>query len=79
MIKPAAQPALDASACSASEDGEIDDYPCWCGETRPYYARLPSRCGGYGYINCICGGDFCVCHWHGEVECFGCPDCDEDD
>ena len=23
----------------------------------------------------------CVCHNHGEVECFGCPDCeyDEDD
>ena len=53
--------------------------PCWCGETNPYYAPLPGRCGGSGTLDCLCGGDFCVCHNHGEVECFGCPDCEGDD
>lgn len=50
---------------------------CWCGVENPYYAPLPERCGGSGTFDCLCGGDFCVCHWHGEVECIGCPDCRE--
>lgn len=29
-------------------------------------------------LYCICGGDFCVCHNHGEVECDGCEDCEDD-
>ena len=61
------------------EDENEDDPPCWCGVERPYFSDdLPDRCGGDGMIYCICGGDFCVCHWHGEVVCDGCPDCDED-
>lgn len=48
---------------------------CWCGVKNPYYEPLPTRCGGYGVIECFCGGDICVCHNHGEVECFGCVDC----
>lgn len=49
---------------------------CWCGTRRPYFAPLPGRCGGYGHISCFCGGDFCVCHNHGDVECDGCEDCE---
>jgi len=64
---------------AANVAGESNVAPCWCGETNPYYAPLPNRCGGSGYMDCLCGGDFCVCHNHGEVECFGCPDCREDD
>lgn len=52
---------------------------CWCGVERPYYAPVQKRCGGDGYVNCFCGGDFCVCHHHGEIECDGCPDCRDDD
>lgn len=52
---------------------------CWCGETNPYYADtsdgLDPRCGGLGLLFCHCGGDLCICHNHGEVECFGCEDC----
>jgi hypothetical protein len=50
---------------------------CWCGVKNPYYAPLPRRCGGDGYHNCYCGGDLCVCHWHGEAECPGCEDCEQ--
>ncbi len=59
--------------------GEPDNPPCWCGIKNPYYAPLPRRCGGSGVLDCHCGGDQCVCHNHGEVECFGCPDCQGDD
>ena len=61
---------------TGSEADEITlDHSCWCGETKPYYAPLPKRCGGDGYFDCLCGGDFCACHWHGETECYGCADC----
>lgn len=56
--------------------------PCWCGEENPEYADekdgLDSRCHGWRVLHCYCGGDLCVCHNHGETECFGCPDCEED-
>ena len=54
---------------------------CWCGTRNPYFAPLPGRCGGYGHTSCLCGGDFCVCHNHGDVDCDGCADCEpeEDD
>jgi hypothetical protein len=29
-------------------------------------------------LDCRCGGDLCVCHNHGSVECDGCIDCDEE-
>lgn len=52
---------------------------CWCGERRPYYetasALLSSSCAGTGELDCLCGGDQCVCHNHGTVECPGCGAC----
>ena len=55
---------------------------CWCGVENPYYEPVRGTCGGMGIIECLCGGDQCVCHHHGEIECLGCVDCagdDEDD
>jgi hypothetical protein len=34
------------------------------------------RCGGHGWMECYCGGDFCVCGNRGEIECVGCEDCE---
>lgn len=51
---------------------DVPDVPCWCGEPHPYYAPIRRTCGGTGHVDCLCGGDFCVCHNHGEVECYGC-------
>lgn len=61
--------------------GDDFDAPdvCWCGVKNPYYAPLPDCCEGHGYHQCFCGGDQCVCHNHGEVECFGCEDCQQND
>lgn len=65
-----------------------DVITCWCGEQGTFdelFSDGPfqSTCGGDGYLNCYCGGDQCVCHWHGqEVECPGCDECcngDDDD
>ena len=60
---------------------DSDDEPCWCGEEHPYYADdgIDEGCGGSGMLYCRCGGDICVCHWHGEVDCSGCEDCAERD
>jgi len=59
---------------------DIMDGPCWCGVENPHYDdELEDRCGGTGVLHCHCGGDICICHWHGECECFGCEDCDERD
>lgn len=57
---------------------------CWCGmEGRACDLFdsdfLDESCGGTGILNCHCGGDLCVCHHHGETECFGCPDCEGED
>lgn len=38
-----------------------------------------TRCGGTGYFNCFCGGDFCCCANDGEIECDGCEDCEPSD
>ena len=68
-------------ACHDAKDVDIDgDGPCWCGEDNPAYLDdgLSDSCGGTGILVCLCGGDFCVCHNHGEVECGGCEDCDGD-
>lgn len=52
---------------------------CWCGEPRPYFETSPalmsSSCAGTGELDCLCGGDQCVCHNHGTVECDGCGAC----
>lgn len=51
---------------------------CWCGVKNPFFSRhLDQTCGGAGVLHCYCGGDLCVCHNHGEVECDGCEDCEE--
>lgn len=55
------------------------DIPCWCGEPHPYFEPMHGGCGGQGIVNCFCGGDFCVCHNHGEIDCDGCPDCEDED
>lgn len=63
----------------AELEPEPENTPCWCGEPNPHYEEIHQTCGGSRLLNCICGGDFCVCHNHGEVECFGCPDCEPPD
>lgn len=69
---------------TVNEEGG-EKFTCWCGATGTYeelFEPLPTRCGGSGVIDCHCGGDLCVCHNHGEQDCFGCPDCegaDDDD
>lgn len=67
-------------------DLEIDDevITCWCGEVGTADelfddACLDSGCGGTGVLYCHCGGDLCVCHFHGETECPGCSDCESND
>lgn len=55
---------------------------CWCGARNPYFAPVRGGCSGLGVLTCHCGGDLCVCHNHGEVDCYGCADCvhpDDDD
>lgn len=48
---------------------------CWCGIRDAYFAPVGGTCAGTGSLDCICGGDFCICCNHGEVECDGCRDC----
>lgn len=37
-------------------------------------------CGGSGVLCChYCGGDFCICRCGGEVDCYGCVDCESPD
>lgn len=75
------QSAKIEAAHRASDGIEEDDNPpCWCGVENPLYSDdLESMCGGSGFLSCECGGDFCVCHWHGGVDCDGCGDCREFD
>jgi hypothetical protein len=61
---------------------EKGGWECWCGVVGEYdelYSDedLEETCGGTGVLHCFCGGDFCVCHNHGEVPCHGCEDCDD--
>jgi hypothetical protein len=58
-------------------------FECWCGASGTYEqlfddSTLRDTCGGQGYYECLCGGDFCICHNHGQAECYGCPDCEDD-
>lgn len=56
---------------------------CWCGARGTFDSLFSSdslgRCHGTGMLECYCGGDLCVCHNHGEVDCPGCDDCEADD
>jgi hypothetical protein len=63
---------------------DTDQITCWCGATGTHDELFDSEvytrgCGGTGFIDCECGGDQCVCHHHGEVECDGCDDCGPED
>ena len=59
-----------------------DVYQCGCGESGPFDEMfgdaLDAHCGGGGELHCYCGGDFCVCHYHGSTACQGCEDCECD-
>jgi hypothetical protein len=35
-------------------------------------------CDGFGYLFCLCAGDFCACGLDG-IPCGGCEDCRESD
>ena len=50
---------------------------CWCGTKNPQFnpRGLERGCGATGFRSCFCGGDQCVCHYHGGIECDGCEDC----
>lgn len=63
------------------DEPENDIITCWCGAQGTYdelfdESGIDHSCAGTGYLQCFCGGDFCVCHHHGETECPGCDDCD---
>ena len=63
------------------EEPDDTKITCWCGASGTHDELFDDEvysqtCGGGGYLNCMCGGDFCVCHHHGEIECYGCVDCD---
>lgn len=63
------------------DDGLIT---CWCGAAGTFEelfdsAVFQNTCGGLGILECRCGGEFCVCHHHGQLECPGCADCECDD
>lgn len=64
--------------CNSRESAEPWEGPdqCWCGEENAYFAPVGGTCAGTGMLTCYCGGDLCVCHNHGEVECLGCEDCE---
>lgn len=40
---------------------------------------LEGSCGGTGYLNCFCAGDFCACDIQGAAPCLGCTDCVNED
>ena len=59
---------------------EPELFRCWCGEIGTAEQMfsdddLDATCGGTGTLYCYCGGDFCICHFHGETECDGCEEC----
>jgi hypothetical protein len=74
----------EGNEVSRSYEGPSDPFTCWCGAVGDYDDLcdpdgLEEACGGSGYLNCYCGGDLCVCHHHGGIECDGCEDCDLDE
>lgn len=61
-----------------------DTFRCWCGAVGRFsemfdFSDSEFGCNGSGIINCECGGDFCVCHNHGEYECPGCEYCEDNE
>lgn len=41
----------------------------------PVFCYSEPGCGGTGFIECFCAGDFCACELQGESPCPGCQDC----
>lgn len=83
-LRPDPTSDFDPMLDSLEDPGE--GFVCGCGaelsgaDLEAMDAELEGdTCGGSGVLHCYCGGDFCVCHNHGEVECPGCDDCDGDD
>lgn len=71
----------DDSIMAEEEDDGLTLKECpACGMSPAWFSLegLDEGCSGNGFVNCYCGGDQCVCHNHGEMECPGCDDCQED-
>ena len=63
----------DAGPCRRCIDCADDEHH-W-GDS--YVDHVDQTCGGSGTLYCHCGGDgLCVCHNHGEIECYGCDECE---
>lgn len=79
-ILPRAVPIGRPVLCDDCDDNDCDE-PCWCGEPHPYYDydQIAEECDGSGVVSCLCGGDQCVCHHHGDAPCAGCVFCDNAD
>lgn len=62
-------------------DRDGDQLRCHCGELGTYEELFDDAglepCGGLRTTQCVCGGDLCICHNHGETECPGCVDCND--
>jgi hypothetical protein len=54
-----AEPAEEADRDHDNDSGDEQDD--WC-----------DTCNNMGIIDCLCGGDMCICMNHGEINC---PDC----
>ena len=77
----------EAGACAVAAGRRVmahegETIRCWCGAEDIYAelfdeSGLSDSCMGTGVLDCYCGGDACVCHHHGEVDCPGCEDCED--
>jgi hypothetical protein len=47
---------------------EEEQHDAWDDEEGPPCAK----CDGWGYTDCFCGGDLCVCSYNGERPCWAC-------
>lgn len=76
---------VDDEIEASTDEPDDEIITCWCGAQGTFDelfddAVYGESCGGDGFLYCLCGGDLCVCHHHGqEVECPGCPDCEFED
>lgn len=58
-LRPPLTVALTPREMDADDGEEFEDAPC-------------EKCNGWGYTDCFCGGDLCVCRYHGERPCWNC-------
>jgi hypothetical protein len=64
-----------AGLSARPSEGETKDMKLERGDP----SGLAKRCHGSGMLICRCMGDGCCCGFHGEAECFGCVDCEDED